>query len=44
MMLGLDVARPEPQRQPEAVTAGLEGDRDAFDAVSLTSSASLASE
>src|SRR5882724_2353643 len=32
--VGLNVARPEPTRQPEAVTAGLEGDRDAFDAVS----------
>ena len=32
--VGLDVARPEPTRQPEAVTAGLEGDRDAFDSVS----------
>src|SRR6266436_4882734 len=32
--VGLDVARPEPTRQPEAVTAGLESDRDAFDPVS----------
>src|SRR6266481_7708859 len=32
--VGLDVARPEPTRQPEAVTAGLEGDRDAFDSLS----------
>ena len=32
--MGLDVARPEPARQPEAVPAGLEGDRDAFDPVS----------
>src|SRR5262249_49395242 len=29
-----DVARPEPARQPEAVAAGFEGDRDAFDLVS----------
>src|ERR1700738_2478780 len=32
--VGLDVTRPEPTRQPEAVTAGLESDRDAFDPVS----------
>ena len=32
--MGLDVACPEPARQPEAVTAGLEGDSDAFDPVS----------
>src|SRR5712664_3560431 len=32
--VGLDVARPEPTRQPEAVTAGLEGDRDAFESLS----------
>src|SRR6266852_3139051 len=32
--VGLDAARPEPTRQPEAVTAGLESDRDAFDPVS----------
>src|ERR1700716_57989 len=32
--MGLDVARPEPARQPEAVPAGLESDRDAFDPVS----------
>src|SRR6266849_2523141 len=32
--VGLDVARPQPTRQPEAVTAGLESDRDAFDPVS----------
>ena len=32
--MDLDVARPEPARQPEAVTAGLEGDSDAFDPVS----------
>src|SRR5262245_44954141 len=31
--MDLDVARPEPARQPEAVTAGLEGDSDAFDSV-----------
>ena len=29
--MGLDVARPEPARQPEAVPAGLEGDSDALD-------------
>jgi hypothetical protein len=34
MTWNLDVARPEPARQPEAVTAGLESDRDAFDPVS----------
>jgi hypothetical protein len=32
--VGLDVARPEPTRQPEPVTAGLESDSDAFDPVS----------
>src|SRR5260221_921840 len=32
--VGLDVTRPEPTRQPEAVTAGLESDRDAFNPVS----------
>jgi hypothetical protein len=32
--MDLDVARPEPARQPEAVTAGLEGDSDALDPVS----------
>jgi hypothetical protein len=32
--MGLDVARPEPARQPEAVTADLESRRDAFDPVS----------
>jgi hypothetical protein len=36
--MGLDVARPEPARQPEAVTADLESQRDAFDPVSKTSS------
>src|SRR6478736_2945923 len=30
----LDVVRPEPARQPETVTAGLECDRDAFDPMS----------
>jgi len=29
--VGLDAARLEPARQPEAVTAGLEGDYNAFD-------------
>jgi hypothetical protein len=32
--MDLDVARPQPTRQPEAVTAGLESDSDAFDLVS----------
>jgi hypothetical protein len=32
--MGLDVACPEPARQPEPITAGLEGDGDAFDPVS----------
>ena len=31
--VGLDAARSEPARQPEAVPAGLEGHRDAFDLV-----------
>jgi hypothetical protein len=42
--MGLDVARPEPTRQPEAVTAGLESNRDAFDPVSWPSSLPLASD
>src|SRR4029453_8460143 len=32
--MNLDVARPEPTCQPEAITAGLEGDSDAVDPVS----------
>src|SRR5262245_7811663 len=32
--MGLDAARTEPARQPEAITAGLEGDCDPFEPVS----------